>query len=69
MIKNRNDLLDWWQISIFVALVVLGGVLIGSCDRTYKYQNEAVERGYAEWAMPDNGRGRTIWRWIEPEGE
>lgn len=35
-----------------------------------RMQTEAVERGYAEWVLPEHPhRQDPVWRWIEPKGE
>jgi len=51
------------------ALVFLAGYWSGCSDVEAAYRNRAVERGHAEWIIPDNPRDKNGWRWIEPEEE
>lgn len=60
----------WNTISwlAFSAVVSVLAILLAHADVRKEYQDAAIERGYAEWVMLENGRGDTEWRWIEPEG-
>lgn len=58
---------EGFYLLIIMGLLFAGGVIIGSSVERFSLQNDAVERGYAEWVMPENGRGKTIYRWIEEE--
>jgi len=55
-------------VSIVVFAAYVFGILIGRLpfDNEYEYQNEAVERGYAEWVIEDP-REKPAFRWKDSE--
>ena len=73
------DAEDYSGVVVLVVMVVaimfsLGlslGLFAGGTGDERRYQDAAVERGYAEWVPHDNPRKKNVWQWIEPgeEGE
>lgn len=55
----------WLMCCVVVSLLAI--VVLTQADTREEYQDAAVERGYAEWVLLDDTRGKTEWRWIEPE--
>ena len=51
------------------ALGLAIGCLLGDSVAEEKYQDAAVERGYAEWVKPEDPRAKPVWGWIEPAQE
>ncbi|KKL17547.1 hypothetical protein LCGC14_2484460 [marine sediment metagenome] len=59
-------------VAVLVALTAVMffvGLGVGGIGDERRYQDAAVERGYAEWVPHDNPRKKNVWQWIEPEEE
>lgn len=54
-----------------VALLSAGfiGFMLGGIVEQQSWEDQAIDRGYAEWAKPQGGRGETVFQWIELEEE
>ena len=51
----------------FVSMLLVSEITQRKVSRDF--QDAAFERGYAEWILPEHGRGKIVWRWVEPEKE
>lgn len=63
--------IDNWIGAIWCGLCVIAllvGLVGGFALAENRYQNAAFERGYAEWVLPEGGRGKTVWGWIDDGG-
>lgn len=56
-------------VVVLVILWLLIGLAFGYAGAIYferkPLQDAAVERGYAEWVVPEAGRGETVFQWVD----
>lgn len=60
---------DLWAVVVLMVIVFFVGIAFGYSGTLYfRYeplQATAVERGYAEWVVPDAGRGEAVFQWVD----
>lgn len=54
-------------LGVVIVILIMIGMLELSERSHIRFKDEAVERGYAEWVLPEGGRGNAIWQWVEEE--
>lgn len=60
---------DLWAVVVLMITTLFVGIAFGfSASIHFRYkplQATAVERGYAEWVVPEAGRGETVFQWVD----
>lgn len=68
---KKEDKMDeklWAVVALVILSILIGfsfGYTVAVLFECNPLQDAAVERGYAEWAVPTTGRGDTVFQWVE----
>lgn len=58
----------WAFVVLMVISLTISFAFGFSASIHFRYeplQAAAVERGYAEWVVPESGRGETVFQWVD----